>query len=319
LLDAVKDDRFVQPIDYLSTITKNDPNRFWLHDVKGYSRNSIPPFEELEKPLPIYSPKRLYYGALSLLLQTIGTLSEGIKIGYTHGFDSGMIMNYVYENTPHGRLYIGQLLDKAFLNQITCEAFRAVKQIVQDVLSDYLKERKDKPTFIVDLASGKADYIYDVLKDGQYKNVKVLLRDIDKVALEESKAIAEKKGLLKQIHFERGDALDVEGLKGISLKPNLVIEIGLYGIIHDDNLIRRHLFDLREFLNPDALLFNVQTYNPQTELIARALKNQDGERCVWHLRPVESLVEWAQEAGFREAKITMDPYGIYAVVMMKNS
>src|ERR1700751_1796223 len=121
-------------------------------------RNRIPPFEELVEPLPIFSPKRWYYGAVSLLLQTIGTLSEGIKIGYTHGFDSGMIMNYVYENAPHGRLYIGRLLDKAFLNQITCRAFRAVRQIVEDVLSDYLEERKDKPTFIVDLASGKADY-----------------------------------------------------------------------------------------------------------------------------------------------------------------
>jgi hypothetical protein len=283
------------------------------------NRNRIPSFEELLKPLPIYSPKRWYYGVLSLLLQTVGTLSEGIKVGYTHGFDSGMIMNYVYENTPHGSLYIGQLLDKAFLNQITCKAFRAVKQIVQDVLSDYLEERKDKPTLIVDLASGKADYIYDVLKERQYKNVKALLQDIDGVALEESKAIAGEKGLLKQIHFERGDALDVESLKGISLKPNLVVEIGLYGIIHDDNLVRRHFFDLREFLNPEALLFNVQTYNPQIELIARALKNRDGGRCVWHLRPVESLVEWAQEAGFRDAKITMDPYGIYAVVMVRNS
>ena len=276
----------------------------------------IPSFEELVKPLPIYSPKRWYYGTVSLLLQTIGMLSEGIKIGYTQGFDSGMIMNYVYENTPHGRLYIGRLLDKAFLNQITCKAFRAVKQIVQDVLSAYLEERKDKPTFILDLASGKADYIYDVLKDRQYKNVKVLLQDIDGLALEESKAIAEERGLLKQIRFEQGDALDAESLKGISLKPNLVVEIGLYGIIHDDNLIRRHLFDLREFLNPEALLFNVQTYNPQIELIARALKNRDRERCVWHLRPVESLVEWAREAGFREAKITMDPYGIYAVVIV---
>lgn len=227
-------------------------------------------------------------------------------------------MNYVYENTPHGSLYIGRLLDKAFLNQITCKAFRAVKQIVQDALTTYLEEGKGKPTFIMDLASGKADYIYDVLDHGQYKNVKVLLRDIDRVALEESKTIAAGRGLLKQIRFEQGDALNVQGLKEISPKPNLVVEIGLYGIIHDDNLIRKHLFDLREFLNPEALLFNVQTYNPQIELIARALKNRDGERCVWHLRPVENIIEWAWEAGFREAKITMDPYNIYAVVMMKN-
>ncbi|MGB7293881.1 MAG: class I SAM-dependent methyltransferase family protein [Thermodesulfobacteriota bacterium] len=283
------------------------------------NRNCIPSFEELIKPLPIYSPEKWYYGMVSLFLQTIGTLSEGIRIGYTQGFDSGMIMNYVYENTPHGRLYVGCLLDKAFLNQITCKAFRAVKQIVQDVLIDYLKERDDRPTFIVDLASGKADYLYDVLKNGQHKNVKVLLRDIDGGALAESKAIGEEIRFLNQVYFEQANALDTESLRNISPTPNLAIEIGLYGIIHDDNLIRQHFFDLRESLNPEALLFNVQTYNPQIELIARSLKNRDGERCVWHLRPVQSLVEWAQEAGFGEAKITMDPYDIYAVVMMKNS
>lgn len=279
----------------------------------------IPTFAELVKPLPLYSPKRWYYETVSLILKTVGTLSEGIKIGYTHGFDSGMIMNYIYENKPHGKLYIGRLLDKVFLNQITPKAFRAVKQIVEDVLIGYLEERGDRPTFIVDLASGKADYLYNVLRDGKHDNVKVWLRDIDGVALEESKTIAEEQGLLKQTSFEQGDALDVESLKRISLRPNLVIEIGLYGIIHNDDLIRRHLRDLREILNPEALLFNVQTYNPQIELIARTLKNRDGGRCVWHLRPVESLINWAEQAGFSEARVIMDPYDIYAVVIMKNT
>jgi SAM-dependent methyltransferase len=296
---------------------ERETNSVYYQD-KVRNNERIPSFEDLVKPLPLYSPKMWYYEALSLILQTIGTLSEGIKIGYTHGFDSGMIMNYIYENEPHGKLYIGRLLDKAFLNQITCKAFRAVKQITQNVLIDYLEERKNRPTFIVDVASGKADYIYDVLKDREYKNVKVLLRDIDKLALEESKAIAEKRGLLKQIRFEQGDALDVKYLKSISPTPNLVIEIGLYGIIHDDNLIRRHLCDLKEFLNPEALLFNVQTYNPQIELIARALKDRDGNRCVWHLRSAEQLVKWAEQAGFKEPKVTLDPYGVYAAVMMRN-
>jgi len=279
----------------------------------------IPSFEELLKPLPIYSPKRWYYDSFSLLLRTIGTLSEGIRIGYTHGFDSGMIMNYVYENTPHGRLYVGGLLDKAFLDQITCKAFRAVKQILQDALVEYLVGRKDKPTFIVDLASGKADYIYEILKDKRYGNVKVLLRDLSKEALEESKSIAENMGLLNQPCFEQGDAFDVNGLKEISPKPDLVVEAGLYGIIHDDDLIRRHFFDLKEFLDPEAIIFNVQTYNPQIELIARVLINHKAERCIWRLRPVETLLKWAQEAGFRQAKVTMDPYGIYAVVKVSNS
>lgn len=288
-------------------------------NVKTKERKRIPSFEELSLPLPVYSPRRWYYGGLLLLLETVGSLSEGIKTGYTYGFDSGMIMNYVYENTPRGSLYIGRMLDRVLLDQVTCKAFRAVKRIIHDVLRGYIDVRNGEPTFIADLASGKADYIYDVLAGGEYKNVEWLLRDIDPKALEESRAIAGRKGIPNRITYEQADALDTEGLKRIRVKPDLVVEIGLYGIIHDDALIRRHFHELVELLDPEALLFNVQTYNPQIELIARALKNREGERCVWHLRPVETLVEWAEEAGFAGPEITMDPYGIYAVVLIKNS
>lgn len=279
-------------------------------------RNQIPSFEELQEPLPSWSSKNLQYKLISFLLRNLGTLSDGIKIGYRHGFDSGNIMNYIYDNNPEGSFYIGEAIDKAFLNQKTCKAFRAIKKIQKDFISNYLNERGSEETFIVDMASGKADYIYDVLKEGGV-NVNVLLRDINENTLLESKDIANQMGLTENITYQVGNALDIESLKNISVKPNLVIEVGLYGIIHDDNEIRNHLKALKEILNPDALLFNVQTYNEQIELIARALVNQDGEPCVWHLRQAEQLIGWAQEAGFRDPEVVMDPYDIYAVVMMR--
>jgi Putative methyltransferase len=279
-------------------------------------RKGMPSFEELLNPLSIYSPKNWYYKFYSLFLRTIGMVSEGIKTGYTYGFDSGMIMNYVYQNTPRGEFFIGKLLDRAFLNQITCKAFRAIKEIQKNSIKNFLEERGGNPTFIVDLASGKADYIYDALMETK-ANVKVLLRDISETVLKESRAIAESLNLEDKLSYDVGDALDAESLKRIP-KPNLVIEVGLYGIIHDDELIRRHFFELRDILNPEAILFNVQTYNPQIELIARALKNSNDERCVWHLRPVETVINWAERAGFKNPKVTMDPYDIYAVVMMRN-
>ncbi|MGH7908903.1 MAG: class I SAM-dependent methyltransferase family protein [Thermodesulfobacteriota bacterium] len=276
----------------------------------------MPSFEELLKPPPAYYPKNIYYKFYSLSLRTVGMLSEGMRIGFTHGFDSGMIMNYVYQNTPSGRFYIGKVIDKALLNQVTCKAFRAIKEIQKNVIKNYLQERNGNPTFIVDLASGKADYIYDALRETN-SNVEVLLRDIDETVLKESRTMAERLNLLNKVSYERGNALEIESLKRIKQKPNLVIEVGLYGIIHDDELLRRHFFELKDILNPEAILFNVQTYNPQIELIARVLKNRDGQRCVWHLRPVELVIEWAEKAGFIEPQVTMDPYSIYAVVMMR--
>ncbi|HZX14250.1 MAG TPA: class I SAM-dependent methyltransferase family protein [Thermodesulfobacteriota bacterium] len=276
----------------------------------------MPSFDELLKPPPAYYPKNIYYKFYSLFLRTIGMFSEGMRIGFIYGFDSGMIMNYVYQNTPSGRFYIGKVLDRIFLNQVTCKAFRAIKEIQKNVIKNYLQERNGNPTFIVDLASGKADYIYDALRETN-ANVKVLLRDIDETALKESRVIAERFNLLKKVSYEQGNALDIKSLERIHPKPNLIVEVGLYGIIHDDELLRSHFFELKDILNPGAILFNVQTYNPQIELIARVLKNRDGERCVWHLRPVELVIGWAEKAGFNEPQVIMDPYGIYSVVMMR--
>ncbi len=280
-------------------------------------RDENPGFEELREPLPWYRPKKYYYYLISLLLRTIGQLSDGIRIGFRHGFDSGMIMNYIYEDKPQGISYIGKALDAAFLDQTTCKAFRAVKQIQKDIISSYLEERSGKETFIVDMASGKADYIYDVLKERKSK-IKVLLRDVSESAIRESKAAAGLLGLKESVSYEVGDALDPESLRRISPRPDLVIEAGLYGIIHEDGLIKKHLHELKDIVNPGALLFNVQTRNEQIELIARTLINQDGERCVWHLRPKELVIGWALEAGFKDPEVTMDPYGIYAVVLMRN-
>lgn len=269
------------------------------------------------EPLPWYSPRSWYYGLWSLFLGTAGQLSDGIRTGFRYGFDSGMIMNYIYSNRPGGKFYIGKKLDEAFLGQITCRAFRAVKEIQKNMIMSFLAERKGGETLIVDMASGEADYIYDVLRQTG-PEVRALLRDISANTLEESRKTAARLGLKDRVTFGLGDALDPESLRGMEGKPDLVIEAGLYGIIHDDALIRTHLAQLRDILNPGALLFNVQTYNPQIELIARALRNQEGGRCVWHLRSAEEVIGWAEEAGFRDARVSYDPYRIYAVVMMRN-
>jgi SAM-dependent methyltransferase len=277
----------------------------------------MPGFEELQRPLPWYSPRSLYFALVSLFLRTAGQLSDGIRTGYRYGFDSGTIMNYVYRNSPRGKFYIGRKLDEWFLDQITCRAFRAIKEIQKNMILSYIATRGARETLIADLASGEADYLYDALRQTG-PGVRAHLRDISETALARSERTARRLGLTDRVSFERGDALDTESLRGVAERPDLVIEVGLYGIIHDDTLIRKHFSELRDILNPDALLFNVQTRNPQIELIARVLRNQNGERCVWHLRPVEQVIGWAEEAGFRDPKVTFDPYGIYAVVMMGN-
>ena len=93
----------------------------------------------------------------------------------------------------------------------------------------------------------------------------------------------------------------------------MVVELGLYGIYHDDRLIEQHFRDLAETVAPEQIVFNVQTQNPEIEHIARVWRDHRGHRCVWRLRPVESILQWAAAAGYEPAAIRSDSFGIYRV------
>ena len=93
--------------------------------------------------------------------------------------------------------------------------------------------------------------------------------------------------------FVRADAFDRDALAALAPTPDVVLELGLYGIYHDDALIERHFPDLAELVAPGQIVFNVQTRNPEIEYIARVWRNAAGERCVWRLRPVEQILGYA--------------------------
>jgi hypothetical protein len=119
--------------------------------------------------------------------------------------------------------------------------------------------------------------------------------------------------LADRVKFIQASAFDRSALERIDPSPDIVAELGLYGIYHDDGLIERHFRDLADTARPDQIVFNVQTQNPEIEHIARVWRDHRGERCVWRLRPVESILRWAAAAGYQPASIRADSFGIYRV------
>ena len=47
--------------------------------------------------------------------------------------------------------------------------------------------------------------------------------------------------------------------------------------------------------------------------------NAAGGRCVWRLRPVEQILEYAAGAGYEAVSTTADRHGIYRVVRLARS
>src|SRR5687767_9205082 len=76
---------------------------------------------------PAHGPAALKWRALSLLMRTAGRASEGIRLGYRHGFDSGPMLDYVYENRARGSFVFGRLVDRVYLDSIGWRAIRARK------------------------------------------------------------------------------------------------------------------------------------------------------------------------------------------------
>lgn len=270
-----------------------------------------PTFRELQRELPVSSPRAWRFGALAVASRAGALLSEGLRIGHEHGFDSGPFMTHVYANVPDGRTSIGRVIDRRLLERRTCQAFREIRGLAQQALQDAIRDSPDPTPVIVDLAAGPAPYVFAAL--AAHANARATVCDIDPAALAQARAEASRLGFADRMAFVRASAFDRQALAQLSPSPAVAVELGLYGIYHDDALIERHFQDLADTLGPEQIVFNVQTQNPEIEHIARVWRDHRGERCVWRLRPVEQILEWAAAAGYEPTSIRSDRYGIYRV------
>jgi hypothetical protein len=268
-------------------------------------------FDELQRDLPALSPRAWRFRAQAAASRAGALLSEGLRVGHEHGFDSGPFMDHVYENEPQGRTALGREIDRRLLARRTCQAFREIRVLAREALTDAAAASSAPEPLIADLAAGPAPYVFEVLS--AHPGARALLADIDPAALAQARAHAERLGLADRVAFTQASAFDRDALERVDPPPDVVAELGLYGIYHDDTLIERHFADLAETIGPEQIVFNVQTQNPEIEHIARVWRDHRGERCVWRLRPVESILKWAAAAGYEPASIHADSYGIYRV------
>jgi Putative methyltransferase len=167
---------------------------------------------------------------------------------------------------------------------------------------------------IADLAAGPATYLIGAI--ASRPGVRAVLGDIDRAALQQASAGAKAAGVADRVITSQGSAFDRDRLAALDPRPDIVLELGLYGMFSDDDLIARHFRDLAELVAPSQIVANVQCDNPEIEHIARVWPSRSGGRCVWRLRPVEQILGYAEAAGYRAASITADRHGIYRVMRL---
>src|ERR1039458_3060055 len=94
-------------------------------------------------------------------MKTIGQTSDGIRLCCKEGLTSGKMLDYVYRNQPHGRFFIGKIIDKFFLNDPGWAAVRTRRKNLEALLIESIENlrKENRQVSLIDIASGPADYI----------------------------------------------------------------------------------------------------------------------------------------------------------------
>ena len=269
-------------------------------------------FESLRAELPPSSPRAWRFAALSLASRAAACVSEGTRIGHRHGFDSGPFMAHVYADRALGRTALGRRLDRRLLNRATCQAFRDIRGLAEAAVLEAIDAVDAPDAVVADLAAGPSPYLLHAL--AARAAATAVLCDIDPAALEQAAAAARDLGVQDRVTIREASAFDHAALGELRPRPDVVCELGLYGIYHDDAVIERHFVELAETVAPRQIVCNVQVANPEIEYIARVWRNAERGRCVWRLRPAEQIMGYARAAGYDAASVTSDRHGIYRVM-----
>jgi hypothetical protein len=271
-------------------------------------------FAALQRDLPRTSPRAWRYATARAASRTGALVSHGLRVGYTQGFDSGAFMDHVYANRPRGVTAVGRAVDRRLLEQPTCVAFRDIRVLAQRAVLAAIDADPGGAPLVADLAAGPAPYLLEAI--AQRPSARALVCDVDADALSRARSAASELGVAERVRCTAADAFDRAALAALDPRPDIVLELGLYGMYHDDSLIERHFRDLAELVAPRQIVFNVQMSNPDIEHIARVWRNRHGERCVWRLRPVAQILDYARAAGYEPQTVEADRFGIYRVVRL---
>jgi len=287
-------------------------------DRDGFTKRE---YDGLAKALPFWSIKGLTFGLTKLFLNTIGRLSDGIRLGGDSGYDSGSSLDYVYRNRASGITPIGKLIDYFYLNSPGWIGIRVRKKLIEELIGRAmgLVRAAGQPVRIVDIAAGHGRYVMEAIERAGIAPDHVLLRDFDARNVEAGRRLMKEKGFTGS--FEQGDAFDRESLLTLQPAPTIGIISGLFELFPDNDRIRTALSGLAGAIEPGGyLIYTGQPWHPQLEFIARTLSShRDGAPWVMRRRTQEELDELVRAAGFRKLEQRIDPDGLFTVTMAERA
>src|SRR5262249_1662347 len=99
-------------------------------------------------------------------LKTVGRLSDGIRLGWRTGFDSGLTLDYVYENQAGGIALLGRLIDRGYLSSLGWRGIRQRRMHLGKTLRDAMGRlsAEGREVHLLDVASGPGRYVLETIR-----------------------------------------------------------------------------------------------------------------------------------------------------------
>ncbi|MER8426439.1 bifunctional alpha/beta hydrolase/class I SAM-dependent methyltransferase [Mesorhizobium sp. M1403] len=283
-------------------------------DRAGYTRDEA---DRLASPLPLLSPKGLYWAMSRASIRMGAWLSSGMKTGIATGFDSGSTLDYVYENDARGIGPGGRMIDRTFLDAIGWRGIRQRKLHLEELIGSAAETLKaaGRPVHIVDIAAGHGRYVLDAVQKCAEPPASVRLQDFSELNISLGRKLIAERKLPASVSFHQGDAFDATMLAGLDPAPNLAIVSGLYELFSDNAMIARSLGGLAGAMQPGSLLvYTNQPWHPQLEMIARSLtSHRGGQAWVMRRRTQAEMDQLVAGAGFEKLDQRIDQWGIFTV------
>jgi SAM-dependent methyltransferase len=248
-------------------------------------------------------------------MKTGGRLSKGIDLGWRSGFDSGLTLDYVYENKPRGVTALGRLIDRNYLNSPGWRGIRERKKNLQVMLGRLIERvhADGRPVRIVDIAAGGGRYLLETMHGLPQIPMTALLRDYKRENIDAAARCAAQLGLTN-VTVQVADAFDREGIASIKPRPTIAIVSGLFELFPENAGVVESLRGLAEVLEPDGyLVYTNQPWHPQVEFIARVLRNREGKPWIMRRRTTAEMDELVSVAGFEKSAMEVDEWGMFSV------
>ncbi len=254
-------------------------------------------------------------------LKTGGRLSKGVALGWRTGFDSGLTLDYVYENRARGTTPLGRLIDRNYLNSPGWRGIRERKKNLEKVLRTVIEKvhADGQPVRILDVAAGGGRYVLESMRGLPEIPMTARLRDYKQENVEAATRLAAELGLTNVV-TEAGNAFDRHSLAAIEPRPTIGIVSGLFELFPENAGVLESLAGLADAIEPGGyLIYTNQPWHPQMEFIARVLRNREGQPWIMRRRTTAEMDQLVRAAGFEKIEMEVDEWGMFSVSLARKA